>query len=79
MDILEDLYYGQYHVSLPASEKFRELQKQELAFWDHIKEAVGLAYLEEHFDHLAEREGMIELHCFQEGIRLGVSLMLELL
>lgn len=37
MNIFEDLYFGQYHVALPDSEKFRKLQKQEGAFWDYIE------------------------------------------
>lgn len=77
MDIFEDLYFGQYHVALPDSEKFRELQKQEVAFWDYIEKSVGEEYLAAHFDHRAQREGMIELHCFREGFRLGASLLLE--
>ena len=79
MSILKDIYNKKYIPADPAKKMPFSLSLKERTFYNAVEEAMGPEFMESHWDNLCKVEDFKRFHDFQEGFRLGVSLMLELL
>lgn len=79
MSILQDIYSGGYapgesHEKLP-----QDLSDKWWAFFEEVEKSMGLEFIERYWDDLMAAELYRDYTNFREGVRLGVSLILELL
>ncbi len=79
MSILQDIYNDNYSPEKAVKNMPFSLRLKERAFYDAIETEMGADFLEHHWDSLCKIENFQGFANFQEGFRLGVSLMLELL
>ncbi|MDE7245638.1 MAG: hypothetical protein K2O18_16920 [Oscillospiraceae bacterium] len=80
MNILKELYDGQYGVELPKTLEYRAVRHKNVeGFWDKIEEAMGPDFIEKNWENLSRQEELESFEYFRQGFHLGVSLMLELL
>lgn len=77
MSILYDIYNDAYHAQEHRPKLPKEIQEQDLAFWEKVTEALGADYVDQHLYRLSEKEHLTDYDHFREGFRLGVQLMLE--
>ena len=80
MDILKELYEGQYGVELPKTPEYLTVRRKVAdGFWDKIEQTMGRGFIEKNWENLLKQEDMESFEYFRQGFRLGASLMLELL
>ncbi len=79
MSILQDIYNDSYYPCEPLEHMPKALRDKQLAFYEKIEEAMGVEFMEQHWDDLCEIDRFRDFTNFRQGFRLGVSLMLELL
>ena len=79
MSILQDIYNERYTPGDTLQKMPLSLRLKERAFYEAIENAMGVEFIERHWEALCEVEGSRDYANFREGFRLGVSLMLELL
>lgn len=79
MDILSELYNGDFRPGFKPSAEYIKLRDEHIAYMNEVQEAFGFKFMEE----MALRETLMaaeEEECaFRHGFRLGALLMLELL
>ena len=79
MNILEKIYNDDYEPGT-ASEKLPfSLRLKRRASWDEIEEGMGEDFIERHWDGLCKIEHFGDYANFRDGVRLGISLMMELM
>ena len=78
MNILENIYDGDYAPIDPSKNMPFSLRLAERAFFDAIEENLGAEFIERHWDSLCKLEQYKGYTNFREGFRLGALLMLEL-
>lgn len=79
MSILYDIYGGSYAPGEMPEKLPQGLSDKCWAFYGEVEKAMGLDFMERHWDDLIEANLYRDYTNFREGFRLGVSLMLELL
>ncbi len=79
MSILQDIYGGSYAPGEMPEKLPKELSDKRWAFYGEVEKAMGLDFMEQHWDDLMEADLYRDYTSFREGFRLGVSLMLEML
>ena len=79
MSILQDIYSGGYAPGESSEKLPKDLSDKRWAFYGEVEKAMGLDFMERHWDDLMEADLYRDYTNFREGFRLGVSLMLELL
>lgn len=77
MSILQDIYEDEYIPRKPVEDLPEDLQKKKWAFWEEIEKAMGVDFIERHWDSLCDLIRFRDYAAFREGFRLGVALMLE--
>lgn len=77
MSILESIYQSEYSPEKALDKMPCSLRLRERAFFDAIEEAMGVEFIERHWDSLCKLEQFRGYANFREGFRLGVALMLE--
>lgn len=78
MSILQDIYSDSYYPCEPLEHMPKRLLDKQLAFYNKIEEAMGMEFMEQHWEDLCEIERFRDFANFRQGFRLGASLMLEL-
>ena len=79
MSILQDIYSGGYAPGESQGKLPPDLSDKWWGFFEEVEKAMGLEFIERHWDNLMEADLYRDHANFREGFRLGVSLMLELL
>ena len=79
MSTLQSIYDEDYNPSKALKNMPFALRLEERTFFNAVEEALGREFIERHWDGLCKLEHYKGYANFQEGFRLGVSLMLELL
>ena len=78
MSILHDIYGGGYAPGESLERLPQDLGDKYWAFFEEVEKAMGLEFIERHWDNLVEADLYRSHANFREGFRLGASLMLEL-
>ena len=78
MSILQDIYGGSYAPGESLGKLPKDLSDKRWAFFGEVEKAMGIEFIERHWDNLTEADLYRDHMNFREGFRLGVSLMLEL-
>ena len=76
-NLLYTIYNGDYDISMKYEKKQQELSQQLYDEWDKVQRMFGERFVDRIFDLEGELEDLMGFHCYQEGFRLGVRLMLE--
>ena len=79
MSILADIYNGKYQPQAKPTPLPQELRAADIAFWEKVREALGIDCIDEYLYRHSEQEALSDIDHFREGFRLGVLLMLEVL
>lgn len=77
MSIIEEIYHGQYQPQAGRPNYPRNLQAEDIAFWDKVTEVMGSDFVDAHLYRLSKKADLTDLYHFREGFKLGVRLMLE--
>ena len=78
-DLLFTLFSGQYNPTPPLDKRQRELLDRQHPYDQAIHRTFGLRFVDEYHQLIGEQWDHTNWLSFQEGFRLGVGRMLEVL
>lgn len=76
-DIVEKIYNNISMDSYTVSKELQRLYRQMDILWSSVEPALDLETIEKLQEHQARIEGQATLEWFREGIRTGLSLVIE--
>ena len=77
MDILEEIYWGEYSVGSPQTQEYHRILTESADQYDKIQAIVGDQMIEQLWSANAQLAGLESYHSFLAGLRLGIAVMRE--
>lgn len=77
MDILEEIYRGEYSVDSPKTQEYRRILGENADLYDKLRSIAGSQITDQLCSASLQLIGMESYHSFLAGLRLGIAVMRE--